>query len=78
MAGEQYMTINKDTRNLVKQTIAMVKSLQAGEKPEVNDTSSYNNGSKVVETYLLPPVPVTKANAAEAYADDPKLAPLTK
>ncbi|WP_200206828.1 substrate-binding domain-containing protein [Micromonospora coerulea] len=78
MAGEQYMTINKDTRNLVKQTIAMVKALQAGNTPEVNDTKSYNNGSKVVDTYLLPPVAVTKANAAEAYANDPKLAPLTK
>ncbi|MGW1061581.1 substrate-binding domain-containing protein [Micromonospora rubida] len=78
IAGEQYMTINKDTRTLVKQTITMVKSLQAGENPEVNDTKSYNNGSKVVDTYLLPPVAVTKANAAEAYANDPKLAPLTK
>ncbi|GAB3337625.1 sugar ABC transporter substrate-binding protein [Micromonospora halotolerans] len=78
MAGEQYMTINKDTRNLVKQTIEMVKSLQAGNTPEVNDTKSYNNGSKVVDTYLLPPVAVTKANAAEAYANDPKLSALTK
>ncbi|MFG2046742.1 substrate-binding domain-containing protein [Micromonospora sp. NPDC048935] len=76
--GEQYMTINKDTRNLVKETINMVKALQAGDKPQVNDTKSYNNGSKVVDTYLLPPVAVTKANAAEAYASDPKLAPLTK
>jgi putative multiple sugar transport system substrate-binding protein len=78
MAGEQYMTINKDTRNLVKETIAMVKALQTGGTPQVNDTKSYNNGTKVVETYLLPPVAVTKANAAEAYANDPKLAPLTK
>ncbi|MCG5435695.1 substrate-binding domain-containing protein [Micromonospora foliorum] len=78
VAGEQYMTINKDTRNLVKETINMVKALQAGDKPQVNDTKSYNNGSKVVDTYLLPPVAVTKANAAEAYASDPKLAPLTK
>ncbi|MGC4810986.1 substrate-binding domain-containing protein [Micromonospora sp. DT228] len=76
--GEQYMTINKDTRNLVKETINMVKALQAGDAPQVNDTKSYNNGSKVVDTYLLPPVAVTKANAAEAYATDPKLAPLTK
>ncbi|MEU7610296.1 sugar-binding protein [Micromonospora sp. NPDC049204] len=76
--GEQYMTINKDTRNLVKETINMVKALQAGNAPQVNDTKSYNNGSKVVDTYLLPPVAVTKANAAEAYANDPKLAPLTK
>ena len=78
MAGEQYMTINKDTRNLVKESINMVKALQAGNTPQVNDTKTYNNGSKVVDTYLLPPVAVTKANAAEAYANDPKLAPLTK
>jgi putative multiple sugar transport system substrate-binding protein len=78
MSGEQYMTINKDTRNLVKQTIAMVKSLQAGTEPEINDTKSYNNGVKVVPTFLLPPVAVTKDNAAEAYANDPKLAPFTK
>ncbi|GAA2523321.1 sugar ABC transporter substrate-binding protein [Winogradskya consettensis] len=78
VAGEQYMTINKDTRTLVAQTLTMVKALQAGNAPEVNDTKSYNNGSKVVDTYLLPPVAVTKANAAEAYANDPKLAALTK
>ncbi|MEO3747583.1 sugar-binding protein [Plantactinospora sp. B5E13] len=78
MAGEQYSTINKDTRNLVKQTIEMVKALQAGNTPQVNDTDSYNNGVKVVPSYLLPPQIVTKANAAEAYANDPTLAPLTK
>ena len=78
MAGEQYMTINKDTRNLVKETINMVKALQTGGTPQVNDTKSYNNGSKVVDTFLLPPVAVTKANAAEAYANDPKLSALTK
>ncbi len=78
MAGEQYSTINKDTRNLVKDTIAMVTALQKGEKPTVNDTESYNNGVKVVPANLLPPVIVTKENAAEAYANDPTLAPLTK
>ncbi|HWS33199.1 MAG TPA: sugar-binding protein [Actinoplanes sp.] len=78
MLGEQYSTINKDTRKLVTETINMVKTLQAGAEPEVNDTKSYDNGEKVVPAYLLPPVIVTKANAAEAYADDPKLAPLTK
>jgi putative multiple sugar transport system substrate-binding protein len=78
MAGEQYSTINKDTRNLVKETIAMVTALQKGQKPTVNDTKSYNNGVKVVPANLLPPVIVTKENAAEAYANDPTLAPLTK
>jgi putative multiple sugar transport system substrate-binding protein len=78
MAGEQYMTINKDTRTLVAETIKMVQALQAGNAAQVNDTKSYNNGSKVVDTFLLPPVAVTKANAAEAYANDPKLSLLTK
>jgi putative multiple sugar transport system substrate-binding protein len=78
MAGEQYSTINKDTRNLVKQTVTMVKDLQAGNTPAVNDTKSYNNGVKVVPSYLLEPVIVTKENAAQSYANDPKLAPLTK
>jgi putative multiple sugar transport system substrate-binding protein len=78
MAGEQYSTINKDTRKLVAETLNMVKSLQKGEKPQINDTKSYNNGSKVVPAYLLTPVIVTQKNAAEAYASDPKLAPLTK
>ncbi len=78
MAGEQYSTINKDTRNLVKASIDMAKALQAGTEPQVNDTKSYNNGVKVVPSYLLPPVIVTKANAAEAYANDPTLSALTK
>ena len=78
MAGIQYSTINKDTRNLVKESLAMVDSLQAGQQPKVNDTKQYNNGVKVVPANLLPPVIVTKANAAQAYANDPTLGPLTK
>ncbi|MEB0287710.1 sugar ABC transporter substrate-binding protein [Cryobacterium sp. 10I1] len=78
MAGEQYSTINKDTRLLVAQAIKMAQALQKGEAVDVNDTKSYDNGVKIVPAYLLPPVIVTKANAAEAYANDPKLSPLTK
>ncbi|WP_226344586.1 substrate-binding domain-containing protein [Agilicoccus flavus] len=77
VAGEQYSTINKDTRKLVKATVQMVKDLQAGKQPQVTDTSSYNNGTKVVPALLLPPMIVTKANVKEAYADDPTLSKLT-
>ncbi|WP_299091197.1 sugar-binding protein [uncultured Microbacterium sp.] len=73
MAGEQYSTINKDTTLLVAQTIDMIISLQKGEEPEVNDTEQYDNGVKVVPAFLLPPVIVTRENAAEAYANSPKL-----
>jgi putative multiple sugar transport system substrate-binding protein len=78
MGGEQYSTINKDTRKLVAETITMVKALQTGTDPQINDTKSYNNGVKVIPSYLLDPVIVTKENAAEAYANDPTLGPLTK
>ncbi len=78
MAGEQYSTINKDTRNLVKATIEMVTAIVKGGKPTVNDEKSYNNGVKVVPANLLPPMIVTKANAKEAYANDPTLSQYTK
>ena len=79
MDGRQYSTINKDTRNLVKASIQMAQELQAGKTlTSINDTKTYDNGAKVVPSWLLEPVIVTKENAAEAYANDPKLAPLTK
>ena len=78
MAGEQYSTINKDTRNLVKATIEMIQAIQKGDQPKINDTKSYNNGVKVVPAELLPPLIVTKDNAKEAYANDPTLSKLTQ
>ena len=62
IAGEQYSSIFKDTRELAKVTIAMVDALESGKTPEVNDTKTYNNGKKVVPSYLLTPVVVTKEN----------------
>lgn len=77
--GKQYMTIYKDTRALVAAAIAMVDELQAGDEvSEINDTETYDNGAKVVPSYLLAPVVVTKDNAAEAYAENPDLLALTK
>lgn len=78
MKGEQYSTINKDTRNLVKETLAMIDALQTGGEPKVNDTKQYDNGVKVVPANLLEPKIVTKENAAQEYANDPTLKPLTE
>lgn len=78
MAGEQYSTINKDTRKLVEHAITMAQDLQSGTAPEVNDEESYDNGVKVVPAYLLDPVIVTEENVKEAYIDDPVLGPITK
>ncbi|QZN85350.1 sugar-binding protein [Cellulomonas sp. C5510] len=78
MAGEQYSTIYKDTRELVAQTIKEIQLLQKGEDAEINDTESYDNGVKVVPSFLLTPVIVTKDNAADVYKDDDTLFPLTQ
>ena len=78
MAGEQYSTINKDTSKLVDHAITMVKDLQAGKTPEINDDKSYNNTVKVVPAYLLEPVIVTQENVYTEYVNDPVLGPITK
>lgn len=78
MAGVQYSTINKDTTALVKHAITMAQDLQKGKTPEINDDKSYDNGVKVVPAFLLVPQIVTKENAAEQFANDKVLGPLTK
>jgi putative multiple sugar transport system substrate-binding protein len=63
--GEQYSTIFKDTRELAKVTASMIDAVLQGKEPEVNDTKTYDNGKKVVPSYLLKPVPVDASNWKE-------------
>nr|WP_312857434.1 multiple monosaccharide ABC transporter substrate-binding protein [Aureimonas pseudogalii] len=65
LAGEQYSTVYKDTRELAKVTVDMVDAMAAGTEVKVNDSKTYENGVKVVPSYLLKPVLVNKANAEE-------------
>src|SRR5579872_6807071 len=62
IAHEQYSTIFKDTRELAKVAAGMVDAVLSGGKPEINDTKTYNNGIKVVPSYLLKPVSVDISN----------------
>ena len=62
IAGEQYASIFKDTRELAKVTVDMVEAVLSGKAPVVNDTKTYNNGVKIVPSYLLKPVIVDKSN----------------
>jgi len=62
LRGEQYSTIFKDTRDLAKVTADMVDAALSGKPVQVNDTKTYNNGVKVVPSYLLKPVAVDKSN----------------
>ncbi|MCL4166486.1 UNVERIFIED_CONTAM: hypothetical protein GTU68_019240, partial [Idotea baltica] len=65
LAGEQYSTVFKDTRELARVTVGMVDALLEGGEPEINDTKTYNNGVKVVPSYLLEPVAVDAGNWEE-------------
>jgi putative multiple sugar transport system substrate-binding protein len=69
LAGEQYATIFKDTRELAKVAGAMAIAALNGEEPEINDTETYDNGVKIVPSFLLGPVPVVKDNVEEALVD---------
>ncbi|GAA5177061.1 sugar ABC transporter substrate-binding protein ChvE [Niveibacterium umoris] len=62
LRGEQYSTVFKDTRELAKVTADMVDAVLSGKQPTINDTKTYNNGVKVVPSYLLKPVAVDKSN----------------
>lgn len=69
IAGELSMTIFKDTRALAAKVVEMVNAILTETTVEVNDTSTYNNGVKVVDSYLLSPVVVTKDNYKEVLVD---------
>lgn len=69
LAGEQYSTIFKDTRELAKVAAGMALAILKGETPETNDTTTYDNGVKVVPSYLLTPYIVTVDNYKELLID---------
>ncbi|MCR5848501.1 MAG: sugar-binding protein [Lachnospiraceae bacterium] len=56
LAGKQSMSIFKDTRTLASKTVEMVDAILKGTQAPVNDTETYNNGKKVVPSYLCEPV----------------------
>jgi putative multiple sugar transport system substrate-binding protein len=69
IAGQQYSTIYKDTRKLAGEAVKMADDVLNGKTPEVNDTKSYDNKTKVVPTFLFEPVVVTKDNYKQAVLD---------
>jgi len=69
LAGEQYSTIFKDTRELAAVAAGMAVAILNGDEPEVNDTSTYDNGVKVVPSFLLTPYIVTLDNYEELLID---------
>lgn len=69
LAGEQAQTVFKDTRVLAQRAADMVDAVLQGKEAEVNDTTTYDNGVKVVPSYLEEPVSVDITNWEEALID---------
>ncbi|MGW2503312.1 multiple monosaccharide ABC transporter substrate-binding protein [Streptomyces sp. NPDC001588] len=69
IAGQQSQTVYKDLRKLADVAATMVDDVLNGKKPQVNDTKTYDNGTKVVPAMLLQPVSVDKTNYQKELVD---------
>ena len=54
--GKQSMSVFKDTRTLAAQVVKMVGQILKGETVDVNDEKTYDNGVKIVPSFLCEPV----------------------
>ena len=69
LAGEQRSTVFKDTRELAKVAVSMVDAVLQGTQPQINDTKTYDNGKKIVPSFLLKPVSVDASNWKQILVD---------
>jgi putative multiple sugar transport system substrate-binding protein len=67
--GEQASTIFKDTRVLADVAVKMADALMQNKPIPINDTKTYNNGVKLVNSFLLKPVLVDKSNWSKILVD---------
>ena len=65
--GEQTQTVWKDFRESAKGGAALVDALLTGEELPINDTETYNNGVKVIPTYLYPVTSVDITNYMDLF-----------
>jgi putative multiple sugar transport system substrate-binding protein len=67
--GVQSSTIFKDTRLLADQAVKAAEAFLKKQTPEANDTKTYDNGVKVVPSYLLPVETVYKDDIQKSLID---------
>lgn len=65
----QFSTIFKDTRKLAERAVIVATAFLNGETPEANDTTTYDNGVKIVPSYLLESDIVYADNIQELLVD---------
>lgn len=67
--SQQSMSIFKDTRTLAAKVVEMVDAILQGKTADTNDTKTYNNGVKVVPSFLCDPVYADKDNYKQILVD---------
>ena len=81
MQGIQYSTIYKNTDEEAQGAVKVVTALSKGQSPAglvKGDKNNADNGKIIVPYVPLTPILVTKANAVQAYANNPTLEALAK
>ncbi len=69
LAGTQSMSIFKDTRTLAAKVVEMVTAILSDTTVPVNDTTTYDNGTGIIPTYLCEPVFADASNYKELLLD---------
>ena len=64
-----YSWIGLDPRRLADAAVQMAVAILRGEQPQVNDTTTYDNGVRVVPSYLLKSQIITKDDVRTALID---------
>jgi len=65
--GEQTQTVWKDFRESAKAGVAMIDAFLKGTEPPINDTETYDNGVKVVPSFLYPVKSIDASNYMELF-----------
>ena len=63
--GYQAMTIYKSRDDLHDAVIDMVRSISSGKKANINDTTTYNNGVKGMDSFPCTPELIDRSNLAK-------------
>ncbi len=69
IAGKQSMSVFKDTRDLASKVVEMVDCIMTGKEIEGLDTTTYDNGTGVIPSYLCTPVFADVNNYKELLID---------
>jgi putative multiple sugar transport system substrate-binding protein len=69
LAGDQTSTVFEDSRLLAAQAATMAAQILAGGTVETNDTATYNNGAKIVPSFLVDTISLDRSNAQKELVD---------